>query len=193
MLMNAQDRRPLNVVGLTPMLIGPAMPRLARVGAVGRRWRAIEPAFPAVTCTAQSDYLTGHYPDTHGIVGNGWYSREDCEVRFWKQSNQLVQAPKIWETARAERSVVHLREPVLVVQHVFDGGLSASRRGRCIRPTAARCPTSTPRPAALRDELQAKLGTFPLFEFWGPRASIESTPLDRRRREARRDRSTRRR
>ena len=31
------------------------------------------------------------------------------------------------------------------------------------------------RPGDLRDELQAKLGTFPLFDFWGPRASIEST------------------
>ena len=30
-------------------------------------------------------------------------------------------------------------------------------------------------PAALRDELQARLGTFPLFDFWGPRASIAST------------------
>ncbi len=30
-------------------------------------------------------------------------------------------------------------------------------------------------PSALRDELQAELGTFPLFEFWGPRASINST------------------
>ena len=30
-------------------------------------------------------------------------------------------------------------------------------------------------PGALRDELQGELGTFPLFEFWGPRASIKST------------------
>ena len=30
-------------------------------------------------------------------------------------------------------------------------------------------------PPGLRDELQSKLGTFPLFEFWGPRASIRST------------------
>src|SRR5207253_730238 len=61
----------------------------------------VAPAFPAVTCTAQSDYLTGVYPDAHGIVGNGWYSREDAEVRFWKQSNALVHAPKIWDAARA--------------------------------------------------------------------------------------------
>ena len=30
-------------------------------------------------------------------------------------------------------------------------------------------------PATLRHELQQRLGTFPLFNFWGPRASIESS------------------
>jgi len=30
-------------------------------------------------------------------------------------------------------------------------------------------------PAGLRDELQARLGQFPLFKFWGPMTSIEST------------------
>jgi predicted AlkP superfamily pyrophosphatase or phosphodiesterase len=30
-------------------------------------------------------------------------------------------------------------------------------------------------PPELRDELQAELGTFPLFEFWGPRAGIASS------------------
>src|SRR6185503_5299610 len=30
-------------------------------------------------------------------------------------------------------------------------------------------------PASLRGELQAQLGAFPLFEFWGPRAGIRST------------------
>ena len=28
-------------------------------------------------------------------------------------------------------------------------------------------------PADLRDRLQAKLGTFPLFKFWGPNTSID--------------------
>ena len=30
-------------------------------------------------------------------------------------------------------------------------------------------------PAELHDELDAKLGRFPLFKFWGPRADIAST------------------
>ena len=36
--------------------------------------------------------LPGNGPAENGIVGNGWYDREDCEVKFWKQSNKLVQA-----------------------------------------------------------------------------------------------------
>ena len=90
----------MNVVGLTAKMIGPSMPELARWAGSASVSR-VTPAFPAVTCTAQADYLTGQYPDRHGIVGNGWYSREDAEVRFWKQSNSIVQAPKIWEAARA--------------------------------------------------------------------------------------------
>ena len=88
----------LNVVGLTPGIVN-AAPQLAR-WAAGAALARIRPAFPAVTCTAQSNYLTGLYPSTHGIVGNGWYAHEDAEIKFWKQSNRLVQAPKIWERAR---------------------------------------------------------------------------------------------
>ena len=89
----------LNVVGLTEALIGPATPNLARFREAGTRARIV-PAFPAVTCTAQSNYLTGVTPAAHGIVGNGWYDRALAEVQFWKQSNHLVGAPNIWEQMR---------------------------------------------------------------------------------------------
>ena len=59
----------------------------------------IEPPFPPFTTTAQSCYVTGKNADTHGIVGNGWYDRDESEVKFWKQSNKLVKAEKIWELA----------------------------------------------------------------------------------------------
>ena len=63
----------LNVVGLTPAILAqaqnaPHLSGFARAGAVA----TIDAAFPAVTCTAQSDYLTGRRPAEHGIVGNGW-------------------------------------------------------------------------------------------------------------------------
>ena len=145
---------------------------------MGARAASIAPiraAFPAVTCTAQSDYLTGALSGRHGIVGNGWYLRDDCEVRFWRQSNRLVQAPKIWDTARAE-------DPSFTCANLFwwfnmysSVGLhrdaAADVSGR--RPQAARRLHAPRRRCAT--SCSASSGTFPLFNFWGPRASIAST------------------
>jgi len=163
----------LNVVGLTPSLLGEAMPALsawARNGTVAR----IKSAFPAVTCSAQSDYLTGQYPEQHGIVGNGWYAREDAEIRFWKQANRLVQGNKIWHVARAA-------DPSFTCANLFwwfnmYSDVDFSVTPRPMYPADGRkIPDVYTAPGSLRDELQSQLGTFPLFEFWGPRAGIRST------------------
>jgi predicted AlkP superfamily pyrophosphatase or phosphodiesterase len=159
----------LNVVGLTPGLL-PRMPSLASWTSAGRSAR-IKPAFPAVTCTAQADYLTGTYPERHGIVGNGWYSREDCEVRFWKQANPLVQAPKVWDAARAI-------DTSFTVANMFWWFNMYSTVDYAVTPRpmypadGRKIPDIHTSPGTLRGELQAALGTFPLFEFWGPRTSI---------------------
>jgi predicted AlkP superfamily pyrophosphatase or phosphodiesterase len=162
----------LNVVGLTPTLIE-AMPALAAWTKAGTLAR-VKSAFPAVTCSAQSDYLTGTYADQHGIVGNGWYSREDAEVRFWKQANRLVQGRKIWETARQ-------LDPSFTCANLFwwfnmYSTVDYSVTPRPMYPADGRkIPDVYTAPGTLRDELQATLGTFPLFEFWGPRAGIRSS------------------
>ena len=90
----------INVVGLSGSLIGENTPFLARWSA-GSRLATIKPAMPAVTCSAQATYLTGKWPEEHGIVGNGWYFKDECEIKFWRQSNKLIQSPKIWEVAKA--------------------------------------------------------------------------------------------
>lgn len=165
----------LDVVGLTPKIVGnpshaPHLARFAANGAIAR----IDAAFPAVTCTAQADYLTGVRPSRHGIVGNGWYSRDDCEIRFWKQSNRLVQAPKIWEKARAI-------DPSFTCANLFWWFNMYSSVDYSVTPRpmyladGRKLPDVYSWPPDLRDELQTALGQFPLFDFWGPRASIAST------------------
>jgi predicted AlkP superfamily pyrophosphatase or phosphodiesterase len=163
----------LNVVGLTADLIARGAPRIAawaRDGAVV----PVRAAFPAVTCTAQADYLTGRLPADHGVVGNGWYERDECEVRFWRQSNRLVRAPKIWETARAE-------DPAFTCANLFwwfnmYSTADVSVTPRPMYPADGRkLPDVYTTPAPLRDDLQRQLGTFPLFNFWGPRASFAAT------------------
>ena len=90
----------INLVGLSKSVLR-QMPRLSSyAGAAGLQ--AFRPAFPAVTCTAQSSMVTGTCPREHGIVANGWYDRESAEVRFWKQSNHLVKGDKVWDELRAK-------------------------------------------------------------------------------------------
>jgi predicted AlkP superfamily pyrophosphatase or phosphodiesterase len=162
----------LNVVGLTGRLLS-RMPALARWAATARL-ATVAPAFPAVTCTTQANYLTGRHPEQHGIVGNGWYARDDCEVRFWKQANALVQGPKLWDALRS-------REPSATVANLFwwfnmYADVEYSVTPRPMYPADGRkIPDVYTNPAGLRDDLCQALGIFPLFEFWGPRASIRSS------------------
>jgi predicted AlkP superfamily pyrophosphatase or phosphodiesterase len=163
----------LNVVGLTASHLGASMPALSE-WVLDATVARIKSAFPAVTCTAQADYLTGRYPETHGIVGNGWYAREDAEVRFWKQSNMLVQSPKIWETARASDSSFTCANLFWWFNMYSTAEYSVTPRPMYLAD-GRKIPDIYTTPPGLRDQLQSALGTFPLFEFWGPRAGIRST------------------
>src|SRR5262245_8777524 len=88
----------VNAVGLTPRLLAHA-PRLNALRQAG--WlRPLREVVPAVTCTAQATLLTGAGVERHGIVANGWLFRDTAEVRFWQQSNALLQAEPLYVTAR---------------------------------------------------------------------------------------------
>lgn len=163
----------LNVVGLTKNLIGQHTPYLSRWLDKGRQV-AIESVLPAVTCTVQSTYLTGQYPNEHGIVANGWYFRDECEVKFWRQSNKLVQAPKVWDMARAI-------DPTFTCANMFWWYNMYSTADYEVTPRpmypadGRKLPDINAKPAHLRPQLQEALGQFPLFKFWGPVTSIESS------------------
>ena len=163
----------LNVVGLTPALLGDHTPNLSALASSGSV-AAVGPVLPAVTCSVQSTYLTGRTPQQHGVVGNGWYDREAAEVKFWRQSNGLVAGPKIWDDLRAI-------DPAATTANLFwwfamHSSADVTVTPRPMYPADGRkLPDVWTRPAGLRDSLQRDLGQFPLFKFWGPAASIEST------------------
>jgi predicted AlkP superfamily pyrophosphatase or phosphodiesterase len=162
----------LNVVGLSESLLGPATPRLNAFRQAGSFAR-IRPALPAVTCTAQSNYLTGRSPRDHGIVANGWFNRELAEVHFWKQANHLVQAPKIWDRLRAEL-------PGFTCAQLFWWFNMYSTADFTITPRPM-YPADGRKffdiyawPYALRQEIKRDLGEFPFFGFWGPAAGVQT-------------------
>src|SRR5262245_28571414 len=163
----------LNTVGLTGRHLSLA-PRLNQLAAAGWQ-RPLREVLPAVTCTAQASILTGQTAKGHGIVGNGWLFRDTGEVRFWQQSNRLLQAEPLYVTARNR----------------------AKQRGQSFRCAklfwwfnqgAAVDLSVTPKPyygsdgnklfdvlgtpEELTNRLKAKLGPFPVTSFWGPVAGL---------------------
>lgn len=163
----------IDVVGLSSSLIGEHTPFLKSY-LEKKNLRTIEPMLPAVTTSVQSTYLTGQWPAANGIVGNGWYDREDCEVKFWKQSNKLVQGEKIWDAAKKI-------DPTFTCAKMFWWYNMYSSADYAVTPRpnyladGRKLPDCYSHPADLRDLLQRELGQFPLFQFWGPGANIKST------------------
>jgi predicted AlkP superfamily pyrophosphatase or phosphodiesterase len=163
----------LNVVGLTPSLLCQHTPFLSRWAASGKV-ASVESVLPAVTCSAQATYLTGKLPNEHGIVANGWYFRDECEIKFWRQSNKLIQAPKVWDMAKA-------LNPDFTCANLFwwynmYSSVDYAVTPRPMYPADGRkIPDIYTQPAEWRSQLQIDLGQFPLFNFWGPNTSIKST------------------
>jgi predicted AlkP superfamily pyrophosphatase or phosphodiesterase len=164
----------VDVVGLTPRLVGEDTPFLAKLASQGGGARPMRPPLPAVTCASQASMLTGRSPSEHGIVGNGWYFRELAEVWLWRQSNHLVSGEKVWDEARR-------RDPSFSCAKLFWWFNMYSSVDLSVTPRpiyaadGLKLPDIYTEPADLRDEVTRRLGPFPLFDFWGPRAGIKSS------------------
>jgi len=163
----------LNVVGLTPSLIGPHTPRIAAFLREGWSARLREP-FPAVTCTSQAVMLTGTPPARNGIVANGWYFRETAEIGFWKQNNGLVQGEKVFEALKRENPAFTCAKLFWWYNMYAQADWTVTPRphypadGRKIFDVYTQ-------PAALHAPLIGALGEFPFFEFWGPGSGLGSS------------------
>jgi predicted AlkP superfamily pyrophosphatase or phosphodiesterase len=166
----------INAVGLTRRLLAHA-PRLKQLAEMG--WvRSLAEVVPAVTCTAQASILTGRPPQEHGIVGNGWLFRETGEIRFWQQSNALMQAEPIYTTAR--RRAIELGRTFRAAKLFWwfnqgaDVEISVTPKpyygadgNKAFGITGA--------PDGLCERLEASLGRFPFHTFWGPGAGLPCT------------------
>ncbi len=163
----------INLVGLSKRVLGKHTPFLSD-WIRKKQMATIEPVLPAVTCSVQTTYLTGKWPREHGIVGNGWYFRDECEVKLWKQSNKLVQSDKVWDKAKS-------MNPDFTCANMFWWYNMYSTVDYSVTPRpqyladGRKKPDCYSQPADIRDRLQKELGTFPLFDFWGPKTSVKSS------------------
>ena len=160
----------------TEALIGEHTPRIAEFRKCGAL-AYIAPAFPAVTCTAQSNYLTGKTPSQHGIVGNGWFNRELAEVQFWKQSNHIVHGQKIWDALREQSAIGNRQSPIANCFWWFNmySSVDYAITPRPMYPADGRKFFDIYSwPYSIREEIKKNLGEFPFFSFWGPAAGVDS-------------------
>ena len=163
----------INIVGLVRSMLGEFTPNLNRLASDGAL-ASLMPAFPAVTTTAQTTMLTGVSPGKHGVVGNGWYWHELDEIRFWLQSDRVIQSPRVWDKLKRYN-------PALTCSNLF-WWFNMYAHVDC---------SMTPRPHYLADgrkivdlystpdglhqKIEAELGKFPFFNFWGPASGIRSS------------------
>ncbi len=163
----------LNIVGLTPSLLGENTPHINALISDGFM-APLKAVFPAVTCTAQSSMLTGLTPDKHGIVANGWYFRDLAEIWLWRQSNYLVQGEKVWRTAR--KTDPNFTCAKLFWWYNMYADVDWSATPRPVYPADGRkIPGIYTEPPQLEKSLHDKIGAFPMFNFWGPTADIRSS------------------
>src|SRR5437667_6143789 len=163
----------LNTVGLTSR----HLPLAARLHALAQRgWsRPLREVLPAVTCTAQASMLTGTSPRDHGIVGNGWLYRDTMEVRFWQQSNRLLQAEPVYATALrlAAEQGRHFRCAKLFWWFNQGAAVDISVTPKPhYGADGNKAFDILTTPTELADQLKRKLGPFPFPTFWGPMAGL---------------------
>ena len=164
----------INIVALSRDLIGEHTPAIRSFAERSGGVHPLKSSFPAVTTTVQTSMLTGAPVHEHGIVGNGWFDRIDGEVKFWKQSHKLVQSEPIWREAK--RRDHGFTSANICCWYAMNSDVDIFVTPRPIYSANGRKhPDCLTRPSELRDQLQNRHGVFPLFRFWGPGSSIEST------------------
>jgi predicted AlkP superfamily pyrophosphatase or phosphodiesterase len=160
----------LNTVGLTSRLL-PLAPRLHALAQA--QWsRPLQEVLPAVTCTAQASMLTGKLPQEHGIVGNGWLYRDTMEVRFWQQSNCLIQAEPVYATLgkhgiRTAKLFWWFNQGAAVDLAVTPKPHYGADGSKAFDVQSY--------PEAWASKLTQTLGAFPFTSFWGPMAGLPCT------------------
>jgi predicted AlkP superfamily pyrophosphatase or phosphodiesterase len=118
--------------------------------------------------------LTGQAPAEHGVVGNGFFWREQRQVEMWTAWNDKITAPQIWDR-------LHQQNPSITSAVWFPMLSKGCGADYICMPAPIHNPDGSEdlwcytKPVELYGQLRDRLGHFPLKHFWGPLASIASS------------------
>ena len=163
----------IDIVGLEKKHISEKLtPNIFNISQTGEA-KKLETVFPAVTCTVQSSFLSGSFPDTHGIVSNGLYDRQHCSVSFWEQSSNLVEADRIWDTVKMRG--IDAKTAVLFWQNTMYSNADVVLTPRPLHMDDRMIMWCYSKPPGFYEKLFQKIGKFDLSWYWGPFVSKKSS------------------
>lgn len=149
------------------------MPRLNAMATEGAQV-PLNATFPCVTCPVQVNLTTGVGPEKHGVVANGFFWREKGQFEMWTAWNEAIQAPQIWDK-------LHEADPRIKTAVWFPLLSKGAGSTYICTPAPIHNPDGSEslwcytKPKEMYGELRDKFGHFPLMNFWGPMANINST------------------
>ena len=134
----------------------------------GLRFAPAPSVFPAVTCVAQATLRTGLAPAEHGLLANGFWCDDLRKPLFWEQNAGLVKGRRVWADRRAAGGTVGLFFFQQSLGEAADVIISPAPIHKHGGGMVMSCYT---KPTDLSGALEKRLGTFPLWRYWGPLAS----------------------
>jgi predicted AlkP superfamily pyrophosphatase or phosphodiesterase len=111
-------------------------------------------------------------------VANGWLFRETGEVRFWQQSNRLIQGEPLYQTARRRAAEKGQAFRCAKLFWWFNQGAAVDIS---VTPKPYYGTDGSKvfgihgMPEGLTQRLEKQLGPFPFHTFWGPLAGLPCT------------------
>jgi predicted AlkP superfamily pyrophosphatase or phosphodiesterase len=133
----------------------------------------MKPVFPAVTSTVQTSFLSGEYPNRHGIISNGFMDRETYNVSFWEQYNSLVKVPRIWDIIKKKN--INFKTAVLFGQNTLYSNSDIIITPKPIHLENEMKMWCYSKPVGYYEKIVEQIGEFDLSSYWGPLASSLSS------------------
>ena len=163
----------IDIVGLEEKhLNSKLLPTISALAEKGESSK-MKPVFPAVTSTVQTSFLSGEYPNRHGIISNGFMDRNTYNVLFWEQYNSLVQVPRIWDFIKSKN--INFKTAVLFWQNTLYANSDIIITPKPIHLENEMKMWCYSKPVGYYEEIMKQIGEFDLSSYWGPLASSLSS------------------
>lgn len=154
------------------------MPFLAKLASEGQQVN-LQHSFPCVTWPSQAHMLTGELADTHGVVANGFFWRNESgdkknKVEMWTAWNEVIERPQVWDSLKQIAPNIKTAAWFPMLSKGC-GADFVCMPAPIHQPDGSEDLWCYTKPQEFYGELLEELQHFPLKHFWGPLANIQSS------------------